>query len=82
MTARSDGKIRGNDTHLRFWADVIVKLKADGTYTITKDRSDRKFTPRDETIFGIRDARALDLPKLTMMAGRMSGGVFQGKRIE
>lgn len=78
---RSDGKIRGNDTHLRYWAAVIVKLKADGTYTIIKDTG-QNFEPRDETVYGIRDARALNLPKFTMMAGRMRGGVFMGKEIE
>lgn len=78
--AEKNGKIRYNDTHLRYWAAVIVKLKADGTYKIIKDMG-QNFEPRDETVYGIRDARALNLPKLTMMAGHMSGGVFMGKEI-
>ncbi len=73
--------MRGNETQLRYSADVIVKLKADGTYQIIKDKG-QNFEPRDETVFGIRDARALDLPKLTLMAGRMMGSSsFEGRRI-
>lgn len=79
--ARDDGKIRGNDTLLRYWAAVIVELHADGTYRIIKDVG-QNFEPRDETVFGIRDARSLNLPKLKMMAGRMHGGIFMGKEIE
>ncbi len=78
MRARSDGKPRGNERQLRYSAAVIVELKADGTYRIVKDEN-RNFEPRDETVFGIRDARALNLPKMAMMTGHMSGGVFQGE---
>ncbi len=72
--------MRGNETQLRYSAAVIVELKANGTYRIIKDKG-QNFEPRDETVYGIRDARALDLPKLTIMAGRMRGGSFEGSRI-
>ena len=81
MRARSDGKPQGNEKQLSYSADIIIQLRADGTYRIIKDRPDCNFEPRDERVFGIRDAGALNLPKMAVMAGRMDGGVFRGRRM-
>ncbi len=61
---------------LQHAADVIVQLRADGTYQITKDRN-RDFKSRDEEVYGIRYTEHLKQPNIRAIVGRMGpNGVF------
>ena len=61
LWAQARERTRKSKRRLAYNAEIIVQLYADGTYTVTKDRTGN-FGPRDEEVFGIRS------PELIVMA--------------
>lgn len=50
----------GERNLLKHAADIVIQLKADGTYEILKDRK-QDHGPRDEEVYGVRSFNKIEI---------------------